>query len=163
MASKMGATMSLIALVVGICGSGYVLDRLPSPTALFATTTGPKFKVEYGDFMEERPTQCGRNLCPFERVPVRRLKVQSLNEQPITITNVVINDNDDCSTNPIAKIAKALKAEGRDPGLLSQLPDQSKYVSTLKYGDVANVPTFGCEPVKVRIVTDRGEKTYDLE
>jgi hypothetical protein len=129
----------------------------------WSSDSGPEFRVQYGDFIEERQIQCGRNLCPMEQVAVKRLKVQSLNKQPIAVKDVIVNDNPRCSANPLATLADALKAEGRDPGLLSIVPPKSSVTGTMNYGDVANVPLFGCEPLRVRIVTDRGEAVYDLE
>jgi hypothetical protein len=162
MVSKMGATLTLVGVVAAMYGGNYVIDRLPNPVALFAPP-GPKFKVEYKSHLEDRQTQCGRNLCPSTQVEVMRLTLQSLNEQPVVVQNVIVNDNEDCSANPLAKLATALKAEGHDPGLLARIPATSSVQATMKYGDVATVPLFGCEPVRVRVVTDRGEKVYDLE
>jgi hypothetical protein len=88
-----------------------------------------------------------------------RLKIQSLNEQPIQVQNVIVNDNADCSANPLAKLSAALKAEGRHPGLLERIPPTSSVTATMKYGDVATVPLFGCEPVRVRVVTERGRRS----
>jgi hypothetical protein len=34
--------------------------------------------------------------------------------------------------------------------------------STMKFGDVAYAIT-NCEPIRVRILTEQGEKTYELE
>jgi hypothetical protein len=162
MVSKMGATLTLVGVVVAMYGGNYVIDRLPNPVALFAPS-GPKFKVEYKSHLEDRQTQCGRNLCPSIQVAVMKLTIQSLNELPVVVQNVIVNDNEECSANPLAKLASALKAEGRDPGLLARIPATSSVQATMKYGDVATVPLFGCEPVRVRVVTDQGERVYDME
>jgi hypothetical protein len=155
-----------------MAAANYVMDHgLPDISALPALSSvssglvepSPKFKVEYKSYLEERQTQCGRNLCPSIQVPVMRLKIQSLNEQPIQVQNVIVNDNADCSANPLAKLSAALKAEGRDPGLLERIPPTSSVTATMKYGDVATVPLFGCEPVRVRVVTERGETVYEME
>jgi hypothetical protein len=33
----------------------------------------------------------------------------------------------------------------------------------MKYGDVATVPLYGCEPIRVRVITEVGETVYALE
>jgi hypothetical protein len=103
--------------------------------------------------LEQRQT----NLCSSAQVAVPRLTIQSLSEQPLLVKNVIVNDNAECSANPLAKLAEGLKAEGRDPGLLGSVPATSTVSGTMKFGKVAAVPLFGCEPVLVQIVTDRGE------
>jgi hypothetical protein len=79
------------------------------------------------------------------------------------VQNVIVNDNADCSANPSAKLSAALKAEGRDPGLLERIPPISSVTATMKYGDVATVPLYGCEPIRVRVITEVGETVYALE
>jgi hypothetical protein len=169
MSTRRGATLTLIGVLAAVPLSDFILNHLPNPTSLLAGSVGGlshpsglKFKIQYGDFIEERQTQCGRNICPTERVPVKRLKIQSLNEKPVGVQNAVVNDNEECSANPLAKIADALKAEGRDPGLLAKVPARATLSLTMKYGDVADVPLFGCEPIRVRILTDQGESAYEL-
>ena len=125
--------------------------------------TEPKFKVAYGSYPKNHRIQCGRNLYPSVDVEVMKLKIQSLNDEQILVKNVVVNDNEECSANPLAKLAGALKSEGRDPGALAQVPVTSSFKATMKFGDVADVPLYGCEPVRVRIITDRGEPVYELE
>jgi hypothetical protein len=164
MVSRIATTVVLGGIFVGIFVAGHLMDqKLSDLGSAPALATGPKFKVEYGSYPEDRRIQCGRNLCPTEQVEVLKLKIQSLNDEPILVKNVVVNDNEECSANPLAKLAGALKSEGRDPGVLGQVPATSSVTATMKYGDVAEVPLFGCEPVRVRIITDRGEKVYELE
>jgi hypothetical protein len=172
MGSKIGSTLTRMGVFAGMGAINYVMDRgLPDISALPVLSSvssglvvpSPKFKVEYKSYREDRQTQCGRNLCPLITVPVMRLKIQSLNEQPILVKNVIVNDNADCSANPLAKLSAALKAEGRDPGLLERVPPTSSVTATMKYGDVATVPLFGCEPVRVRVITERGERIYEME
>ena len=153
--------MTLVGMIAAMYGGGYVFDSLLGQR--LAASSGPQFKVKYGDSVEERDTQCGRNLCPTEQVAVRRLTIQSLNEQPVVVKNVVVNDNEECTANPLAKLADALKAEGRDVGMLAQLAAKSAVATTMKYGDVANVPLYGCQPIRVRVLTDRGESVYLFE
>jgi hypothetical protein len=159
MGSKIGATATLIVMFGGMGAATYVMDYglpdmssvpvLSSVSSLPVLSPGPKFKVEYKNQMVSRQTQCGMNLCPSIQVPVMRLQIQSLNDQPVLVKNVVVNDNADCSINPLTKLSAALKAEGRDPGLLALVPATSSLTTTMKYGDVATVPLFGCEPVRV--------------
>jgi hypothetical protein len=177
MSSRIGATATLIVMVGGMGAAAYVMDHglpdlssvmssvptLSSVSSLPVLSPGLKFKVEYKSQMVSRQTQCGMNLCPLVQIPVMRLRIQSLNDQSVLVKNVVVNDNADCGVNPLTKLSAALKAEGRDPGLLSSVPATSSLTATMKYGDVATVPLFGCEPIRVRITTDRGEKVYDME
>lgn len=89
MFSKIGATFQLIAFFAVLIGANYFIEHglpnvssLPvSPSVSSALVVGspsPKFKVEHRSYLEERQTQCGRNLCPSIQVPVMRLKIQSL-------------------------------------------------------------------------------------
>jgi hypothetical protein len=73
-----------------------------------------------------------------EEPHAKRLKVQPLNEQPISVKDLIVNDRDECI------LANGLKG------------------STMKFGDVAYAIT-NCEPIRVRILTEQGEKTYELE
>jgi hypothetical protein len=137
---------------------GY-LDWLGSALGRLAGQSRPEFKVLYGDDVEDRQTQCGRNLCPTEQVAVRRLTVQSLSRGPVSVEDVVVNENPECTANPMAKLVDALRAEGRDPGVMAAFAGSS-LKRTMSYGDVMVVPLSGCVPLNVRVVTDRGETIY---
>jgi hypothetical protein len=79
--------------------------------------------------------------CPGGRCQqpqAQRLKVQSLDEQPIAIKDVTVNDRPDC--------------------ILVNGPKDT----TMKFGDVSYVLSV-CDPVRVRIVTDKGDSTYHFE
>jgi hypothetical protein len=66
-------------------------------------------------------------------------KIQSLEEKNTTLAKVIVNNNDLCT---------ALDASGQ----------------VLKFGDVYEfwLAESRCEPVRVRIMTDRGDSVYDM-
>lgn len=39
----------------------------------------------------------------------------------------------------------------------------SSVSGTMNYGDVATVPLYGCEPIRVRVITERGEMVYEMK
>lgn len=96
---------------------------------------GPKFKVEYGYFMIPA-FDCPGGRC--QQPQTRRLKVQSLNEQSIPIKGLIVNDRAECT------FVDGLKG------------------AAMKFGDVSYALVL-CEPVRVRIVTEQGEQTYNFE
>lgn len=69
-----------------------------------------------------------------------RLNIQSINNDPVQVKDVVVNENADCSANPLARLGAALRAEGSDPGVLGRIPAKSSLMITMKYGDKATVP-----------------------
>ena len=92
-----------------------------------------------------------------------KLAIQSMNNDPVQVQDVVVNENADCSANPLATLGAVLQAEGRDPGVLARIPSKRSLAITMKYGDKATVPLFDCDPIRVRIVTDHGEAVYNLK
>ena len=100
-----------------------------------APSSDLKFKVEYGYFMLPA-LDCPGGRC--QEPQAKRLKVQSLNDEPVSIKDLIVNDRAEC--------------------ILVNGPKDS----TMKFGDVSYVLTR-CEPIRVRILTDRGEKTYEME
>ncbi len=101
----------------------------------FGANSRPKFKVEYGYFMIPA-LDCPGGRC--QQPQAQRLKVQSLGELPVAIKDVAVNDRPDC--------------------ILINGPKDT----TMNFGDVSYVISR-CEPVRVRIVTDRGESTYNFD
>ncbi|UEM16594.1 hypothetical protein J4G43_021700 [Bradyrhizobium barranii subsp. barranii] len=67
---------------------------------------------------------------------VRILDVQSANDDPVLVKTVSINENKDCTENPN---------------------------KTLALGETITLLAEFCDPIKVRIVTDRGEVTYHFD
>jgi hypothetical protein len=88
-------------------------------------TNGPRFKV-----IEESV-----NLNPRQSVLSKILKIQLLEEQPITVSKVVVNNSDKC-------------ASGQFP-------------ASMKYGEERALLLW-CEPVSVSIITERGESAYEM-
>jgi hypothetical protein len=139
--------------------TGYVPPSGPS-----LVSRGPKFKVEYRSYAEERQIQCGRNICPTEPVGVMRLTIQSMNDDPIQVKDVVVNENADCTADPLPKLRAAQKAAGGDVEALDRIiARETPRVATMKFGDKTTVRYLDCDPIRVRIITDRGEAVYDLE
>jgi hypothetical protein len=143
--SKLKSTFSLLGIFAATVGFLYVMDHgvpgmpsIPLPSGL-KLSSGPKFKVEYGYFMVPA-LDCPGGTC--QRPQTQRLKVQSLNEGPITIKEVVVNDRAGC----VATLFGLFDLRG----------------TTMKYGDVGYVMTT-CEPARFRIVTEKGENTYSFE
>jgi len=116
-----------------------------------ADTSGPEFKVEYGYFRVPA-LDCTGGRC--QPPTAKRLKVQSMDREPISINDVVVNDRPEC-TDPnkmgaaglvLALVAPAVGIKGK----------------TMSFGDVGYVLS-PCEPVTVRIETDKGESAYHLD
>jgi hypothetical protein len=79
---------------------------------------------------------CPGGVC--QRPQSQRLKVQSLNDEPTPIKDLVVNDR---------------------PGwaFINGVKDVTMMLGDVRYVIVRH------EPVRVRIVTDRGEKTYNFD
>jgi hypothetical protein len=96
---------------------------------------GPAFKV----WVEQ--THIPPNNDPYDI-----LNVQSREDKPITVKRVVMNDNPKCVNSDMA----------------IQKPDVP-----MKLGEVSRFPLGihgfnACQPVKVVVMTDRGEATYQF-
>jgi hypothetical protein len=133
--TNLGATLTLAGILVTLGGIGGLGDWIYRSARSFAASAGPKFKVEYGYFMIPA-LDCPGGRC--QQPQAQRLKVQSLDEQPIAISDVTVNERPDCI-----------------------LVNGSKN-TTMSFGDVSYVISL-CDPLRVRIVTDRGESTYHFE
>jgi len=112
-----------------------VMLSLISSGSLPAAPAGQKFKAEYGYFMIPA-LDCPGGRCQQPQTP--RLKIQSLNEEEITVQEVIVNERPECIFVSWLKNTK------------------------LKFGDVGYVLTR-CEPVRVRIVTDRGTTSLEFD
>ncbi len=96
--------------------------------------------------------------CPGERCQQpqnKRLRVQSLEKQPIAIKDVTVNDRPECtdydkSTGPFGGIMAMIAAPVSIKG------------KTMSFGDVGYVLSL-CDPLKIQIVTERGESIYNFE
>src|SRR5580692_8830448 len=75
--TKLGATLTLVGILVSLFGISYLRDGIHGLAGSFASSTGPKFKVEYGYFMIPA-VYCPGGRC--QRPKAQRLKVQSLGE-----------------------------------------------------------------------------------
>lgn len=150
-------------------------------------SSSPKFKVEYGRDTVERRTDCGAQdvfdngfgqtfstgasyRCPMERVPgPPRLMIQSQEEEPILIKNVIVNDDQKCTDNSETQKAAIEQRNKETNGQVDKnfmmLMGMTRIAptTTLKYGEVWNMPLLGCKPLKATIFTDRGEVTYHFE
>jgi hypothetical protein len=133
--TKLGATLTLVGIFVTVGGFGGLADWIYRSAGSFASPTGPKFKVEYGYFMIPA-LDCPGGRC--QQPKAQRLKVQSLGEEPVAIRDVTVNGRPDC--------------------VLVNGPKDT----TMNFGDVSYVISL-CDPLRVRIVTDKGESTYHLE
>jgi hypothetical protein len=133
--TKLGATLTLVGIFVTVGGFGGLADWIYRSTGSFSSPTGPKFKVEYGYFMIPA-LDCPGGRC--QQPKAQRLKVQSLGEEPVAIRNVTVNGRPDC--------------------VLVNGPKDT----TMNFGDVSYVISL-CDPLRVRIVTDKGESTYHFE
>jgi hypothetical protein len=133
--TKLGAMLTLVGILVTLFGIGYLRDWMHGLAGSFAAPSGPKFKVEYGYFMIPA-LDCPGGRC--QQPQAQRLKVQSLGEQPIAVKDVTVNDRPEC--------------------ILINFPKDT----TMKFGDVSYVVSV-CDPLRVRIVTDKGESTYHFE
>jgi hypothetical protein len=91
--TKLGATLTLVGILVTLFGISYLRDGIHGLAGSFASSTGPKFKVEYGYFMIPA-VDCPGGRC--QRPKAQRLKVQSLGEEPVAIRDVTVNGRPDC-------------------------------------------------------------------
>lgn len=98
-------------------------------------TPRPEFKVEFGYFMIPS-LDCPGGRC--QQPEAKRLKVQSLEERPIAVQGVSVNDRSECI-------------------FVDGLKDK-----VMKFGDVSYVLSL-CEPVKVIIATERGAAEYRFD
>jgi hypothetical protein len=133
---KLKPTFSLVGIFAVMAAFLYVNDHgVPDLSSVPGLSSwGPKLKVEYGYFMTPA-FDCPGGHC--QQPSEKRLKVQSLSEQPILIKDLIVNDRGDCVFFNLAK--------GR----------------TMYLGDVSYVATM-CEPIRVRVVTDQGEMTFNM-
>jgi hypothetical protein len=120
--------ITLFPIVVSAAASLISTGSIPS-------LSSPDFKVEYGYFMIPA-LDCPGGRC--QQPQAKRLKVQSLDEQPVSVKDVIVNDRPEC-----------ILANG-------------KKNSTMKFGDVGYILSL-CEPLRVRVVTQKGESTYNFE
>ena len=132
--TKLGATLTLVGIFVTVGGFGGLADWVYRSVGSFSSSTGPKFKVEYGYFMIPA-LDCPGGQC--QQPKGQRLKVQSLGELPIAIKDVIVNDRPEC-----------ILAAPKD--------------TTMKFGDVRYAFPV-CDPVRVRIVTDKGESAFQFD
>jgi hypothetical protein len=93
-----------------------VLDKLTSPDLW---GSGPEFKVENSDGGWDK----------------QGVTIQSKNEYPVLVKEVVVNEKAECSEKPNR---------------------------TLTLGDTHSVFLGFCVPIKVRIVTDHGDAVYNF-
>jgi len=156
-ASRMGATLTLVGILGGMYAGPYVIDRLPNPLSLLASwshladTSGPEFKVEYGYFRVPA-LDCTGGRC--QPPTAKRLKVQSMDREPISINDVVVNDRPECpDPNKMGAAGLVLALVAPAVGIKGK---------TMSFGDVGYVLS-PCEPVTVRVETDKGESAYHLD
>ncbi|MCP3462133.1 hypothetical protein [Bradyrhizobium sp. CCGUVB23] len=135
MGSKIRSAIALVGLLGGFYGAAYVFDKVSNSSSLLAASAPPRFKVWVDQpFIESRGV-LDRNVVA--------LNLQSLEDQAISVTRVLVND---------------------DPNCLNQTQPQSfeqpmKIGQTLKYS--LGLRGLGaCDVVKVLISTDRGDAIY---
>ncbi|WLC16302.1 hypothetical protein [Bradyrhizobium diazoefficiens] len=99
---------------------------------------GPSLRVTHEcKYLDRKATQCWSHL-----------KIVSMNEQPITIEQIIVNGRPECVPNDgVANFAMLLAA---------QFINVTN--TTIKTGDAYGVGV-SCEPVTVKIVTDKGTWT----
>ena len=133
---KLKPTFSLVGIFAATAAFFYVMDHgVPDLSSVPGLSSwGPKLKVEYGYFLSPA-FDCPGGHC--QQPNEKRLKVQSVSEQPILIKDLIVNDRANCVFFNLAK--------GR----------------TMYLGDVSYVATM-CEPIRVRVVTDQGEMTFNM-
>jgi hypothetical protein len=142
---KLGATLTLL-LVLGV---PLAIANIQTLYAWFPTLkpaianaidvvtgyvppAGPSLRVTHEcRYLDPTATQCWKHL-----------KIVSLNDQPVTIEQVIVNGRPECTSNN---------------GLVMLMAAQFINVSnkTIRTGDAYGVGV-SCEPVSVRIVTDKG-------
>jgi hypothetical protein len=110
--------ITLFPIVVSAAASLISTGSIPS-------LSSPDFKVEYGYFMIPA-LDCPGGRC--QQPQAKRLKVQSLDEQPVSVKDVIVNDRPECIlANGIKKLddevwrcglhlvaLRTLKSPGRD-------------------------------------------------
>jgi hypothetical protein len=99
----------------------------------------PNFKVRH--HVKQVEGACKYNpsgtLClQHSYYPYASLTIQSANDYTVELKEVVINEKSECTV---------------------------KESKTMTLGDTYEVPLGGCDPIKVRIVTDRGEAVYNFD
>jgi hypothetical protein len=87
--TKLGATLTLVGMLVTLFGISYLRDGIHGLARSFASPTGPKFKVEYGYFMIPA-LDCPGGRC--QQPKAQRLKVQSLGEDPVAVRASPLTD-----------------------------------------------------------------------
>jgi hypothetical protein len=104
----------------------------------YVPPTGPSFRVSHEcRYLDRKATQCWNHL-----------KIVSMNNQPITIEQVLVNGRPECvPSDGVANFATALA--GRFINVNN---------TTIKTGDTYGIGV-SCEPVTVKIVTDKGTWT----
>lgn len=104
----------------------------------YVPPSGPSLRVSHGcKLLDRTATQCWSHL-----------KIVSLTEQPITIQRIIVNDRPECVPDDgLANFAFLLAA---------QFINVTN--TTIKTGDAYAVG-IRCEPVTVKIITDKGAWT----
>jgi hypothetical protein len=122
-----------------VFGVGHVRDWLyrSLKQAAASVPSAPNFKVEYGYFLVPS-LDCPGGRC--EQPHAQRLKVQSLVKGPVAVRDVVVNERPECILN---------------------FPTTGLKGVTMEFGDVGYVLSK-CEPITVRIETEKGETTYNF-
>jgi hypothetical protein len=77
---------------------------------------------------------------PMRQPQAQRLKVHPLNEGPVAVKDVVVNERPECILN---------------------FPTTGLKGVTIEFGDLAYVLSK-CEPLTVRIETEKGDATYNF-
>lgn len=101
----------------------------------YVPPTGPSLRVSHEcRYLDPKATQCWSHL-----------KIVSMNEQPITIEQVLVNGRTECASNN---------------GLVMLMAAQFINVTekTIRTGDAYGIG-LSCEPVTLKIVTDKGTWT----
>jgi hypothetical protein len=99
----------------------------------YVPPAGPSLKVTHEcRYLDPKATQCWNHL-----------KIVSLNDQPVTIEQVIVNGRPECTSN--------------NGGLIMLMAAQFINVTdkTIRTGDAYGIGV-SCEPVGVKIITDKG-------
>jgi hypothetical protein len=146
---KLGATLTLV-LVLGVPLAIANIQTLYSwfpelKPALahaidvvtgYVPPTGPSLRVTHEcRYLDATATQCWDHL-----------KIVSLNDQPVTIEQVIVNGRPECTSNTGLKGFATLMA--------SQFINVTD--KTIRTGDAYGIGV-SCEPVGVKIITDKGD------
>lgn len=112
-----------------------ISSQIKLPSTVAGLASGPDFKVTHECmYLDPTATQCWNYL-----------KIISLNDQPITIKDVIVNERKECTPDSGIQAFATLMA--------------SQYMNvnnkTIKKGD-AYALGVTCEPVDVQIITDKG-------